>query len=177
MVAPPGPICVYFDYICWELGMCYICRVRFVCSVYGSSIIALPGTVVHRAPDEMLSWHCYQSPYACPSPVPDVQEGACVVVAGLTPSHSLPLSCTSVPAVHQTGESARSEQRRPAKWRKSNTERQYTGRHEREAASYFLCYVLQQWPPPCFLLYHFSVTDLPLLLPKGANKAETPNML
>ncbi|KAI4809375.1 hypothetical protein KUCAC02_018260 [Chaenocephalus aceratus] len=36
-------------------------------------------------------------------------------------------------AVQQTGESARSGQRCPAKWRKSNTERQYTGRHEREA--------------------------------------------
>lgn len=41
----------------------------------GSSIIAPPGTPVHRDPDEMLSWHRYQSPYACPSPVPDVQEG------------------------------------------------------------------------------------------------------
>lgn len=30
---------------------------------------------MHRDPDEMLSWHRYQSPYACPSPVPDVQEG------------------------------------------------------------------------------------------------------
>ena len=69
----------------------------FYVAYTGSSIIALPGTVVHRAPDEMLSWHCYQSPYACPSPVPDVQEGACVVVAGLPPSHSLPLSGTSVP--------------------------------------------------------------------------------
>lgn len=41
----------------------------------GSSIIAPPGTPVHRDPDEMLSWHRYQSPHACPSPVPDVQEG------------------------------------------------------------------------------------------------------
>lgn len=40
----------------------------------GSSIIALPGTLVHRAPDEMLSWHRYQSPHACPRPVPDEQE-------------------------------------------------------------------------------------------------------
>lgn len=54
----------------------------------GSSIIALLGTLVHGAPDEMLSWHRYQSPYACPSPVPDVQEAACVVAAGLPPSHS-----------------------------------------------------------------------------------------
>lgn len=62
----------------------------------GSSIIALLGTLVHWAPDEMLSWHRYQSPYACPSPVPDVQEGACVVAAGLPPSRSLRLSCASV---------------------------------------------------------------------------------
>lgn len=27
------------------------------------------------------------------------------------------------------------------------------------------------WPPPCFLLYHFSVTDLPLL-PTAANRDE-----
>lgn len=54
----------------------------------GSSIIALRGTLVHWAPDEMLSWHRYQSPYACPSPVPDVQEGACIVAAGLPPSAS-----------------------------------------------------------------------------------------
>lgn len=51
----------------------------------GSSIIAPPGTLVHWAPDEMLSWHHYQSPRACPSPVPGVQEGACVVAAGLPP--------------------------------------------------------------------------------------------
>lgn len=41
----------------------------------GSSIIAPLGTLVHRAPDEMLSWHHYQSPRACPSLVPDVLEG------------------------------------------------------------------------------------------------------
>ncbi len=43
------------------------------------------------------------------------------------------------------------------------------------STSYVTC--CSHWPPPCFLLYHFSVTDLPLLLPPGANKAETHNML
>lgn len=50
----------------------------------GSSIIALLGTLVHWAPDEMLSWHRYQSSYTCL--VPDAKEGACVVAAGLPPS-------------------------------------------------------------------------------------------
>lgn len=50
----------------------------------GSSIIALLGTLVHWAPDEMLSWHHYQSSYTCL--VPDAKEGTCVVAAGLPPS-------------------------------------------------------------------------------------------
>lgn len=49
----------------------------------GSSIIAPRGTLVHRAPDEMLSWHRYQSPYICPSPVPGDWEGACAAAAGV----------------------------------------------------------------------------------------------
>ncbi len=66
----------------------------FYVASMGSSIIALLGTLVHWAPDEMLSWHRYQSPYACPSPVPAVQEGACVVAAGLPPLLlPLPLLC------------------------------------------------------------------------------------
>lgn len=48
-----------------------------------SSIIPPLGTLVHWAPDELLSWHRYQSPYACPSPVLDVQEGVCAVAAGV----------------------------------------------------------------------------------------------
>lgn len=43
------------------------------------------------------------------------------------------------------------------------------------STSYVTC--CSHWPPPCFLLYHFSVTHLPLLLPPRANKAETHNML
>lgn len=69
----------------------------------GSSIIAPLGALVRWAPDEMLSWHHYQSPRACPSPVPGVQEGACVVAAGLpplpAPSASAHASMTVMPAV------------------------------------------------------------------------------
>lgn len=66
----------------------------------GSSIIAPPGTLVHWAPDEMLSWHRYQSPYVCPSPMPDVQEGACAVAAGVP---SLPLLSPHLPCFHDGG--------------------------------------------------------------------------
>ena len=41
----------------------------------GSSIIAPLAALVHRAPDEMLSRHRYQSPCTCSSPVPGVQGG------------------------------------------------------------------------------------------------------
>lgn len=70
----------------------------FYVASMASSIIALLGTFVHWAPDEMLSWHRYQSPYACPSLVPDVHEGACVVAAGLPPrERTLPPSTSPAP--------------------------------------------------------------------------------
>lgn len=73
----------------WE---CVIyARFDFYVASTASSIIALLGTFVHWAPDEMLSWHRYQSPYARLSLVPNVQEGVCVVAVGLPPSkHTLP---------------------------------------------------------------------------------------
>lgn len=56
----------------------------------GSSIIAPLGTLVHWAPDEMLSWHRYQSPYASPC-----RRGACRTPS-LLPTTALPLSCASM---------------------------------------------------------------------------------
>lgn len=49
----------------------------------GSSIIAQPGATVHRGPDEMLSWHGYQSAQAAWALCPTQRKGACAAAAGV----------------------------------------------------------------------------------------------
>lgn len=62
----------------------------------GSSIIAPPGTLVHWAPDEMLSWHRYQSPYACPKPHARCAGGG-MCCSGRSPFPSSALAASPVP--------------------------------------------------------------------------------
>lgn len=56
---------------------------NFYVASAGSSIIAQPGAAVHRGPDEMLSWHGYQSAQADRAPCPAHRKGACAAAAGL----------------------------------------------------------------------------------------------
>lgn len=79
----------------WE---CVIyARFDFYVGSTSSFITALFGTLVHWAPDEMLSRHCHQSPRAFPSLIPDVQERACIVAWGL--SLFLSITCCSPAAL------------------------------------------------------------------------------